>query len=77
LSLRNKVANVSCNIKDFDNDEGKMLKKFFKKCKDIEITKEHTEKTSYFLSKKQKKRKKMLKNKFYNKKENENINSDY
>jgi len=47
----------------------KLVKRFIKKCKKEDIVKEYLEKTSYALTKSQKKRAKRLKNRFLRQKE--------
>ena len=42
----------------------KLIKKFFKKCKNENVTQEYLAKTSFYLSKSQKQKAKIRKNKF-------------
>lgn len=64
------AVNVSVKLRKGESQE-RLLKRFTKICKKSEIVKLHLEKTSYYLTKTQKKRKKRLKNQWLrNKKKN-------
>lgn len=49
----------------------KLIKRFFKKCKNQEIVREYLNRVSYFKSKRQKRREKSAKAKFIKRKEKE------
>lgn len=55
--------NVEVTLRDGESTE-KMIRRFFKKCKKVEIIKEHLEKVSYARSKSRKRRDKIQKNKY-------------
>jgi len=63
-----KSINVEVRLKPNESQE-KLLKRFLKKCKKTEITKEHIEKTLFYSKPSQKRRSKRLKNKFLREKE--------
>jgi len=56
-------VNVEVRLENGMSQE-KLIKKFFKKCKNEDILREHTEKTGFYLTKSQKKRAKIRKNAF-------------
>ena len=56
------VTNVEVKLREGEGME-KLIKRFFKKCKKIDIIREHLEKTSYYRTRSQKKRDKIQKNK--------------
>lgn len=60
--------NVDCKLRDGESSE-KLIKRFFKKCKKAEIIREYLDKTSYHRTRSQKRRDKILRNKFLRKKE--------
>jgi ribosomal protein S21 len=62
-----KKYTVKVELKPGESQE-KLLKRFTKKCKKENITKEYIEKTSFFTKKSLKKRQKRLKNAFLKKK---------
>lgn len=51
--------NISVALRDGENQE-KLIKRFFKKCKKENIINEYLDKTSHHLTKSQKKRKKRM-----------------
>jgi ribosomal protein S21 len=55
--------NFQVKLKPGESQE-RLIKSFLKRCKKEDIIKEHVEKTSFFMTKSQKKRQKRLKNKF-------------
>jgi ribosomal protein S21 len=58
-------AAINVEVKNTHNDPTeKIIKKFFKKCRKQDILREYLDKTSFFLTKSQKRRNKRLKNKF-------------
>lgn len=61
-----RAVNVSIVLKDGENQE-KLIKRFFKICKKQGILEEHLEKVSHARSKSQKRRDKIRKNAFQNK----------
>jgi len=65
--IKNKNYNVEVLLKSNESPE-KFIKRFFRKCKKLEIVKEHLEKTSFYVKKSDKKRMKKSKNKFINEK---------
>lgn len=58
-----RIALVEVRLKEGESSE-KLIKRFVKKCKKQEIIKEYLEKVSFYRSKSQKRRDKMLKNRF-------------
>lgn len=63
-----RAVNVQVFLKDGESVE-KMVRRFFKKCKKMEIVKEHLEKVSHARTTSQKKRDKVRKNKYLRKME--------
>lgn len=51
-------------ILERDMSQEKLIKKFFKKCKNEDIVREYLDKTSFYLTKSQKEKEKQRKNKF-------------
>lgn len=75
LNLENLVSRsilVEVYPKNGEHQE-KMIKRFFRKCKKQGILEEHIEKTSFFISKRQKKRSERRKREF----ENQRNSSEY
>lgn len=65
-------ALVSVSLDEVGNDQERLIKKFLKKVKKSEILREYLDKTSFHLTKSQKRREKIRKNKFLrNKQERE------
>lgn len=61
-----RAINVEERLREGESQE-RLIKRFFKKCKKQEIIREHLEKTSYFKTRQQKKREKVLKSKYLRK----------
>jgi hypothetical protein len=61
-----RAINVEERLREGESAE-RLIKRFFKKCKKQEIIKEHLEKTSFFRTRRQKRRIKALKNKYLKK----------
>jgi ribosomal protein S21 len=61
--MGNKVYNVEVTLRDGESQE-RLLKRFLKKCKKQDIIKEYINKTSYFKSKREKRREKQMRNKY-------------
>lgn len=57
------AINVEVTLRDGESSD-KLIKRFFKKCKKQEVVQEYLDKTAYFKTKSQKKRDKVLKNKY-------------
>lgn len=62
-----RPVNIRVTIEEVGNDSEKLIKKFLKKTKKSEIIREHLEKTSFYLTKSQKRREKIRKNRFLRK----------
>lgn len=60
-------SNVIVTLSECDNDPEKLIKKFLKKVKKTDVIREHLERTSFYLTKSQKRRAKIRKNKFLRK----------
>jgi ribosomal protein S21 len=58
-----KTINAEVKLKDGESQE-KLLRRFLKKCKKQDIVKEYLDKTSYFKSKREKRKEKHLRNKY-------------
>ena len=56
-----RAINVEEKLREGETTE-KLIKRFFKKCKKVEVIKEHLEKTASFKTSRQKRREKRLKN---------------
>ncbi len=61
------AINVEVKLREGETSD-KLVKRFFKKCKKIDIVGEYKEKTEYFMTRSQKKRLKRRKNQFESKK---------
>lgn len=59
---KNKCVNIEVRLEKGDSTD-RLIKKFFKKCKKQDIVREYIDKTSYYMTRTQKKRAKILKNK--------------
>lgn len=69
--MNSKPYNIIVFPKQGESQE-KMIRRFFKKCKKQEIIQEHLSKTSFFVSKNEKKRKKIKENAFLRQKKAKN-----
>jgi len=58
---RRTPCNVEVTLKPGESQD-KLLKRFMKKCKKVDIVKEYLDKTSYFKTNREKKREKRIKN---------------
>lgn len=56
------AVNIEAKLRPGETSE-RLIKRFFKKCKKHDIVREYLNKTSYFRTKRQKKREKVLRNK--------------
>ncbi len=61
--MKFQAINVEVKLRDGESTD-KLIKRFFKKCKKIDIIGEYKEKTEYALTRSQKKRRKVRKNQF-------------
>lgn len=73
---RNRPSNVVVTLRKGESQE-RLLKRFLKKCKKVDIIREYLDKTSYHKTRSQKKRDKILRNKFLRKKNEEKKQKKY
>lgn len=60
------AINVQVKVREGESSE-RLIRRFFKKCKKVDIVREHLDKVSFARSKSQKKRAKIQKNKYLRK----------